>query len=536
MKNQFVSSIGKQDAFTANGALSNSSSGNACLDYFAKCGSYRSRPQNEVDADMSRIFGEDSETAIRIVFYNRMITRKPDTGNFALDTVQRGQGNKDEFIKSLIWLEKNRPQLLYSNMWVIAAIGCWKDFWYYSPATNLCHFINPDKVYNLLWEYMHYQGHKGLIAKYLPKIRSASNVKNDRHKRLNEWARGFCKFMEWSDRDYRAFKSDPENTAHNFQRSMCAGKWDEIDFDRIAGKALFNFMKGNILAKHGLTDKYEKWIEKQPVAKFTGYVYELYRAARTKGTNAQRITLNKQFDGLIEKAMQDTENSMLDKGVLCALDTSGSMGMAVAGQVTAMDICVSLGIFFSKFLKGDFADHVIMFDDSSRFLKLQGDFCDRVQQVPMNAMGSTNFQSVIDAIVQKRKQFPNIPVTDFPKVLLVVSDMQFNPSGDWRNQASEMATKTNYQTAMDKLARVGLPKMMVVWWNVNGGYGKDVPSTMDDEGTVLISGFDPSIVTLILGGEKVDPVTGEKVQKTPLEAMQDALNQEIFAYLAAPQA
>lgn len=97
---------------------------------------------------------------------------------------------------------------------------------------------------------------------------------------------------------------------------------------------------------------------------------------------------------------------------------------------------------------------------------------------------------------------------------------------------TEAQMKTNYEIAMKKLADVGLPKMTVIWWQVNGGYAKDVPSTMTDEGTVLVSGFDPSIVTTILGGEiVVDKVTGEKRQANPYEVMEKCLSQELLLEL-----
>jgi hypothetical protein len=175
-------------------------------------------------------------------------------------------------------------------------------------------------------------------------------------------------------------------------------------------------------------------------------------------------------------------------------------------------------------IEGEFKDNVIMFDSTSRIKKLSGKFTDKWDQVPQNAMGFTNFQSVIDGIVRVRKHNPQIPVEDYPGVLLVVSDMQFNPTGN---------DNTNYEEAMRKLAAVGLPKMTIIWWCVNA-YGKDVPSKMDDAGTVLISGMDGSVVSLILEGESekvVDKETGEQRKLNPLEMMKIALDQEILNFL-----
>lgn len=529
------------DARTWNNAISHSTSGSSILDYFAKCGSYRGRTPAEVSADIASILSEDPILGMKTIFYNRMITRKVKGFHNETEVVQRGQGQRDEFIKSLAWLENNKPELLYNNLWMVPVVGTWKDLWYDSAATGFHYYINPDKVYILVRQGLKSEYHRALLAKYLPKIRSRRNIKNDRHRRLNAWARGLCNFLGWSEAEYRKFKSSPEHNAHLYQRIMCDNSWDDLDFNMIPGKALFNLMsqKGkdrqNVIERHNLEEKYLDWIKSQPVAKFTGYPYELYKAARgEKYTNitrtlAQTYTYNKQFDGLIEKATKDVAPEILNKGVLCALDTSGSMcsGYWIGGvqdvDIAPIDVCVGLGIYFSKLLQGHFKDHVVMFDDNSKFLKLNGEFCDRVDQINRHATawGGTNFQSVIDEIVRVRRQNPNIPIEDYPQILLVVSDMQFNPSG---------SQKTNYEEAMSKLDAVGLPRMTVIWWQVNGRFTGDVPSKMDDEGTVLISGFDGAIVTAILGGQEeiIDEKTGEKRKLTPYETMVKALDQEIL--------
>lgn len=534
--NQFLNQLGQRNCTTWNGAISNSTTGVTNLDYFAKCGSYRGRTPAEVSQDMAAIFGDDPMTAAKIVFYNRMITRKVKGFQNETEDVQRGQGQKDEFIKSLAWLENNDPDILYDNLWLVPIVGRWSDLWYDSAATGFHYYINTDKVYELVKVGLQSEYHRALIAKYLPKIRSRRNIKNDRHRRLNAWARGLCECLGWTETEYRKFKSNPENSAHEFQRLMCNGDWDSLDFNTVSGKALFNLLsqKGkdhkNVIERHGLEQKYLEWIKSQPVAKFTGYPYELYMAAKDRNrTLIQKYTYDKQFDALLAKAKDSVNPDLLRKGVLCALDTSGSMGYmshygATTGQPQPIDVCVGLGIYFASLLDGYFHNHVIMFDDNSKFLKLSGDsFCGKADQIANSATawGSTNFQSVIDEIVRVRRSHPEIPIEDYPEVLLVVSDMQFNPTG---------TTETNYETAMRKLRAVGLPDMTIIWWNVNGRFSGDFASTNMDPGTVLISGFDGAIVTSILGGmeEVIDEKTGEKRKPTPEEVMQQALDQEIL--------
>ena len=167
-----------------------------------------------------------------------------------------------------------------------------------------------------------------------------------------------------------------------------------------------------------------------------------------------------------------------------------------------------------------------MFDDTSTMKHLSGEsFTDKLEQIRKTrvAWGSTNFQSLINLICEYRKGHPNIPLEDFPTTLLVISDMQFNPCG----------SSSNYEAMMDKL-RLYFPdewvdKFKCIWWFCAGRNTNDVPATMDQKGMYLISGFDGSIISLILGGEqKVDKVTGEKRDLTMEEAVIEALNQEVL--------
>jgi hypothetical protein len=149
------------------------------------------------------------------------------------------------------------------------------------------------------------------------------------------------------------------------------------------------------------------------------------------------------------------------------------------------------------------------------------------------AWGGTNFQSIVDEIVRIRKTRPNIPLSDYPTTILVVSDMQFNPATSWNDRYS--TERTNYEAMKEKLSLV-FPKdfvesMKFVWWNVHGRRTTDMPATLDDGGNYFISGFDGSIVTLLLGGDAqvVDQTTGEKRTPTMEELIEIAMNQEVLS-------
>ena len=193
MTNQFLQEIYKYDTYTENGAISHSTTGNALLDYFSKCGTYRERTLEKTFSDMGSIWSESPKIALQIIFYNRLISRKVK-GDFSTENVQSGQGNKSEFRNSIIWLARYHKEELEKNLWLIPLIGTWKDLWHKDLITE----ISAEPVYELVRIGLTNDFQRQLIAKYLPRIRSKSNVYNERHKQINKFVFGLLKKLNWS--------------------------------------------------------------------------------------------------------------------------------------------------------------------------------------------------------------------------------------------------------------------------------------------------------------------------------------------------
>ena len=240
MKNKFLKAIFGGSARTENGAISNASTGSALLDYFSKAGTYRKRTLEEVFADMSAIWNEHPADALKLIFYNRMISRSIK-GFETTEKIQSGQGNRDEFRKSIIWLARYKPEILNKNLWMIPMVGCWKDLWH----LELIDEIDEAKTFDLISKGIACEYNKDLLAKYLPRIRSKSNVYNERHAKLNAFAFALIKYLKWTPVQYRKFKSS--GMAHDFQKKMSKGLFSEIDFKAIPGKALFQLVHNCLL-------------------------------------------------------------------------------------------------------------------------------------------------------------------------------------------------------------------------------------------------------------------------------------------------
>lgn len=537
----------KNIAYTENGATSYKTSGKALIDQFSHAGTAMGRPIETVFAEQAQLWKENPEGAVRFPFYLRLVTRKVKVSeNEKTDAVQKGAGLRDEAFKRILWIAYNQPEVFKRNAWLLPVVGSWKDLW----TLMLLDMENKNKldkgfIFSIMAAGLDDATQCDLIRKYMPAIKSTEKCKTERAKTLNVLAKGFAAFLGLSAKEYRKMKAS--GTAHDFQKLICSRAYADIDWKTIPGRALTHLISGKFLDNHGLTEDYLKWVMSQPTVKFTGYVYELGMKLDKMGYNlslnsspsraAALYTINKQFDGLIELAKQDQGG--LKGNVLCALDTSGSMTCQISGApdgLTSYDVCVALGIYFSELNEGYFHNVVAMFDDVSRVMKLSGTFSEKWDAIRRanTAWGSTNVLSIIDMLIKERKAHPSIPVDEYPNTILVVSDMQFNPTGRWNSYKER--EQTTYEAIKDMLRGTfpdeWVDNLKVIWWYCasRSGAGHDVPATMDDPGMYLVSGFDGSVVSLLLN-TKVDEKTGQVRALTMEESVQEALTQEIFNFV-----
>lgn len=526
MENSFLKAAMHGDTVTENGAMSNSTTMSELADQFSSAGAYRGRDMGEVFTDQSALWAENPLMALRFPFYLRAVTRNVKKADGTLtEKVVKGQGQKDEALKRYLWIAKYHEESFYKNVFAIPIVGSWRDVWQLM-LLDTEGILDKEKLFELLDAGLYSENQTDLVKKYMPRIRSTKKCVTDSAKKLNELAKEYAKHLGLTYEAYRILKKSGK--AHLFQTLVAKKDYKNLSFNSIPGRALSIWShKSDGLLNKTLEKKYLAWLKEQPVVKFKGYPYELLRSYFNNDSKINRITIDKQFDGLIELAKKDEGG--IHGNVWCALDTSCSMSWnnLDGSGTTALHVCLSLGFYFSTLNTGAFRKNVIMFDNVSRIKKLYGNFCDMADSLKYtNAMGGTNFQSVIDEIIRVRKANPNVPLEDYPDTLLVVSDMQFNPVG--------VNVETNYEAIKRKLSEVFpmefVNKFRCIWWDVTGRK-KDYPSQISDGGTYVFSGFDGAIITLLLGGDGTieDKETGEKRQLSMMEMIEKALSQEILS-------
>ena len=552
-KNAFVEAMNfKTIGFTENGAKTYLSTGSALVDQFGKAGNFRGRDISDVFNDQAAIWKENPDAALRFPFYLRMVTRKIKVNNGnETDKVQNGQGARDESYKRLLWIAVNNPDTFYKNIWVLPLVGSWKDLWmlmFYDIQEKI-NTLDHKAIFNVMVNGLACDTHLDLVKKFMPRIKSKSKCKTDWTKVTNNLAKEFANYMGISFEEYNHLKSSGK--AHDFQKIICARDYEKINWNLIPGRALNLLVTSKFLKNHELTENYTAWIMQKPVAKFTGYVFELARkvreavhatsyynmcSIRTQIPTEVKHTLDAQFMGLVEQARKDGK---ITDNVLVALDTSGSMARRVDGlkDVCCGDIAASLALFFSELNQGAFHHKIMMFDNTSYPFDFKSDsFCENVMTLPGVPCGGTNFQSVIDEIVKIRQQNPNIPLEEYPNTLLVVSDMQFNATGYGLYGRSSRQQECNLEYAKETLYKV-FPKdfvdnMKFIWWDC-ASRRQTFEGSAFESGVTFLSGFDGSIINTLLGMEKVfDEKTGEYRNPTAEELVEKALSQEILNYIS----
>lgn len=518
---------------SGNGSLKLTSSGDPFVDQFAFITNYRQpRPYSEISKDMEILWQSNPLNAMKLTFYMRMITRKVELADGSTtESTQRGQGLKYEPIMRMIWVAIHYPEVFYNNLPLFISIGCWKD---------IIKMLSIDLQYNgyegrlLDWEALSDFILAGLenpitvnlVKKYLPTIKVKSKChtierlatsiigKYLAHRLFGKGEFSPLAYNSTVERLYRKLKSS--GTAHQWQQQISKGNFN-IDFSKVHGRALLLLVSSKYLKNHNLEKVYEDWILSQPIAKFTGYVYELFKNLTSNTENYKKITINKQFANLVETAKVKEESSFI-----VVRDISASMSSTVPGTgISSGDIAKAMALYFSYQLKGRFANSYIVFSRKPSLRYWVGDsptvkYLNDTEEF----YGNTNFLAIADLFIEIFKS--GVRIEDFPKGILLISDGELDGS----------TNSTTFETFLNKLTSAGFPKeyvdnFKIVLWDIpNMYYSNEIRPKFESDANhpnfYYMSGLDPAGISFLLGNEN------KSAPKTPRELFEAAMNQELL--------
>lgn len=555
--NPFINfGLGKAaEILSDNGALkyktSGSSNASLFVDQFASLALYKApRSFQDISNDMEKLWAVDKEMTVKFVIYLRMITRTasfPDGSKTA--TTQRGGGLKHEGITRMIWLAVNAPEVFKNNLSVFLTAGSWND---------IIKMLSYDIQYNtwenrlLDWDFMgrlillglQNPNTTHLVRKYLPQIKANSRCKTLESLADNVIAKWICSLIFGSKTEdkgvtYKAYREIKKSgTAHQWQQLISQRNYAELNFDSVHGRALASMASGKFLKNQGLETRYQAWIANKPVAKFTGYPYEL--AQMSYGIKQyQKDTVNAQFNMLVEVAKKGLSSAGLRP--ISVLDCSGSMdspmyiGNGKVGKLKSIEVAFSSAIFFNEMMDktSPFYDTYLEFANRTEMHRFTGNnFVDKYTLSRRSGYGGTNFASVFDYLVDFKRIHPNVDESLIPNFIVCFSDGEFNSVSG--------RVETNVASGRRKLAEVYSKEFcesfgicFVDLPNRFNRYRRDTvkfETFGNSKNTFYFSGYDLSPLGFLFGVEgKVDKETGEiSVPKTAEELFYASMDQELI--------
>ncbi len=447
-------------ARTQNGMKALASSLSNTTDLFFKIGASRGK---NITAQFEKAYREDREMALRVAQWAR--------------DVRGGAGERELFRQTLKWLEKNHKDEFVNTRLLknVAEIGRWDDLLIFEDE------MVKSIAFRLIAEALG-EGN-GLCAKWMPR-------KGPKALELRE-------FLGWSPKFYRKRLVELTKVV---EQQMCAKQWNEINFSHVPSLAMSRYSKafGKNAPDHFTAFKEALKKGDPKVAKVNAgavYPYDIVKNVRWGDSS------------LADEQWKALPNFIGDASILPIVDVSGSMTCKAGGSqsksdVSCLDVAVSLGLYCSDKNTGPFKDVFLTFSNKPKFVTVTGSLSQKVKTMERSDWEmSTNLHAAFDEILRVAIQ-NNVAREDMPKVLLIMSDMQFNCCTGFDDRAIQMIRR-KYNDADYEMPNV-------VFWNINAY--ENVPVRFDEKGTALVSGFSPSIMKAVLAAD-MDSMTPEAVMK-----------------------
>jgi hypothetical protein len=476
----FVNSLRTRNSHTENGMVTNSSSLNPCVDLFFIIGAYRSKinDHHSVADLVSKLEAAHN--------HDPLLTRKM---LFWVRDIRGGSGERETFRKLFRYMCTTFPQEMIDNIRLVPEYGRWDDIFmaFDTPVEETAmEFIIESLESN----------NAGLLAKWIP--RTGGKVSKEKRTIAHKIRR----VMEMTPKEFRKYIVDRTSV---IETAMCKKDYSTVNYSQVPSVAMA---------------RYTNAFNRNDLEKFTAFKTALANPDSGVTINASAIypydiikTLQYADQVLAKEQWKALPNYMEGnvERVLPVCDVSGSMSSATtSGSTSALDICISLGLYISERNEGPFKNAFVTFSENPELQYLTGDLVSRFVQLQTANWGmSTNLEATFNHILQHSIK-NGVTQEEMPTCILIMSDMEFNEATDYGSSAMDMI-KVEYEKS-----GYALPK--VVFWNLNARIS-NVPVQIHDENTALISGFSPAILKSVLSGKTM----------TPESIMNDTLNSERYS-------
>lgn len=447
--------------YTENGAVSNASTFEPCLDFFAVSGALRSADDERVLEVFIRAFTASPDYALRTLFYTR--------------DIRGGAGERRVFKVILRWLANMYPETVIKNIENISEYGRYDDIFvlFNTPCqTAMLEYIKATLKDD---EKKMFQGENvSLLSKWLPSV-NASNLERKKQAQL------LAKLLGVTEKTYRQKLSALKKYLDILERRLCEKDYS-FDYEKQPSKALYKYRRAFIRNDE---ERYLKFIElakdgKAQLKSKTLYPYEIIRdAIKPEQLDSDIAVLDATWNNL--------PNYCDGRNAIAVIDGSGSM------NGTPLNIATSLGIYFAERNNGYFHNHFITFSENPKLVRIHGKtIVDKARYcMSYNEIANTDLIKVYGLIL-KAAIDNDLPQSELPETIYVISDMEFD-AGVCDNMSLHEEVKEMYNKYGYKLPNV-------VYWNVDSR-NNQYPVKSNEYGCVLVSGASPVVFKMVISQE-----------------------------------
>lgn len=445
---------------TENGMKAWATSDSKVLDLFGKIGSGRGR---DMTREFSAALSEDQDLALRVLLWAR--------------DVRGGAGERQTFRSLLKALETANPTMAGRIMHKVPFLGRWDDLFSYADP------INRKNALRMYADAL--MAGDGLAAKWAPRLTSSKKAVTAGKREKLKNANDLRKFMLLSPKEYREILVKNTNVVES---QMCAKEWNEINFSHVPSLA---------------SARYQKAFGKNAAEAYSAYIRELQKPQEERDPKV-KINAGAVYPYDVVKSLSRGNAAVADAQfaalpdyvgeakILPMVDVSGSMSVPLAGNTTAMEVAVSLGLYLSDRTSSDFKNMFLTFSGNSKIQVLKGTLSQKYSQLIRSEWGmNTNLHSAFEEVLRVAKA-GKVAQKDMPDSILILSDMQFDVCV--RNDDSAL------QMIKRKFKEAGYKMPQVIFWNLTAR-AENTPVKTNDKGVALVSGFSPAIMASVLGAD-----------------------------------
>ena len=431
---------------------------------------YRTTDETSIEKWISQSHAENPIDTFIIAFYTR--------------DCRQGKGERKVGLKMFKLLYRLDHERFYKIMELIPTFGRWDDLIkIMKNGSELMRVITTQLFQDI--NDMDSGKKISLLGKWLP-------TENSKLDKKHNFITNFCDYTFLTKREYRKMISSLRKYLNITERLMCEKKWNEIEYSKVPAKCMLKLSKAFQKRDAERFSEFKRKLAtgETKICGKTLFPHELVIEICKLST--ENITLEKQWETIVQETCitGSLENS------ICICDVSGSMGGISQNKFAPIHASIGLSILISQCTKGDFREKIITFSSEPEFVDLSAFSTIREKIYNLsraNWQQNTNLQKVFELILNTGKtgtpEHPNgIPNEFLPKKLFIFSDMEFDCAVNRNSSLTEI--KRKYQES-------GYTLPTIIFWNLTGNI-RHTPCEPDENGVIMISGFSPVILKILM--------------------------------------